>query len=234
MISEFVEYIRQNWKNKPNSSSPLNADHLNHMEDGIENNSKKIKEIVGAVNQLNVDITKKADSNHTHDLSTMINTLSTASGTPSDADYYVSQYAGGGSQNTTYYRRTMSALWAYIKGKADSVYAKSAQLPVYKRATATRTAKSGTVIYNQYGHIVVVEITDIVVTSTSTWTEISIASGLPKPASGNSSYMTSALEDTWMNGCTPSFHMMGTSLYLVVRSVSCANHQINGTMVYAV
>lgn len=52
MISEFIEYVRQIWKNKPNSSSPLNADHLNHMEDGIENNSKKIKELVPAVNEL--------------------------------------------------------------------------------------------------------------------------------------------------------------------------------------
>lgn len=52
MISEFVEYVKQAWKNKPNVSSPLNADRLNHMEDGIENNSKKIKEIVPAVNEL--------------------------------------------------------------------------------------------------------------------------------------------------------------------------------------
>lgn len=52
MISEFVEYVKQIWNNKPNSSSPLNADHLNHMEAGIENNSKKIKEIVPAVNEL--------------------------------------------------------------------------------------------------------------------------------------------------------------------------------------
>ena len=52
MISEFVEYVKQAWKNKPNISSPLNADRLNHMEDGIENNSKKIKEIVPAVNEL--------------------------------------------------------------------------------------------------------------------------------------------------------------------------------------
>ena len=43
MISEFVEYVKQTWKNKPNVSSPLNADRLNHMEAGIENNSKKIK-----------------------------------------------------------------------------------------------------------------------------------------------------------------------------------------------
>lgn len=52
MISEFVEYVKQIWKNKPNVSSPLNADRLNHMEAGIENNSKKIKETVTAVNEL--------------------------------------------------------------------------------------------------------------------------------------------------------------------------------------
>ena len=52
MISEFVEYVKQTWKNKPNVSSPLNADRLNHMEAGIENNSKKIKETVTAVNEL--------------------------------------------------------------------------------------------------------------------------------------------------------------------------------------
>lgn len=60
MISEFVEYVKQVWKNKPNVSSPLNADRLNHMEAGIENNSKKIKETVTAVNEL----TEKADSLH--------------------------------------------------------------------------------------------------------------------------------------------------------------------------
>lgn len=64
----------------------------------------------------------KAASNHTHDLSTMINTLSTGTATPVDADYYVCQYAGGGTSTTTYHRRPMSALWSYIKGKADSVY----------------------------------------------------------------------------------------------------------------
>lgn len=52
MISEFVEYVKQVWKNKPNVSSPLNADRLNHMEAGIENNSKKIKETVTVVNEL--------------------------------------------------------------------------------------------------------------------------------------------------------------------------------------
>ena len=66
---------------------------------------------------------KKADKTHTHDLSALINTLSTGSATPQDADYYVSQYAGGGSTTTTYHRRPMSALWTYIKSKADSAFA---------------------------------------------------------------------------------------------------------------
>ena len=57
------------------------------------------------------------------DLNTMINTLSTGSATPQDADYYVSQYAGGGSTTTTYHRRPMGALWTYIKSKAGSVFA---------------------------------------------------------------------------------------------------------------
>ena len=66
---------------------------------------------------------KKAVKTHTHDLSALINALSADTSTPQDADYYVSQYAGGGSTTTTYHRRPMSALWTYIKSKADSVFA---------------------------------------------------------------------------------------------------------------
>lgn len=51
-----------------------------------------------------------------------INLLSTGSSTPTDSDYYISQYVGGGTTATTYHRRPMSALWSYVKGKADSVY----------------------------------------------------------------------------------------------------------------
>ena len=61
---------------------------------------------------------------HDHNLSVMINAqLSTGSATPQDSDYYISQYAGGGTTTTTYQRRPVSALWTYIKGKADAVYA---------------------------------------------------------------------------------------------------------------
>ena len=52
----------------------------------------------------------------------MINGLSEGTAAPTDSDYYVAQYAGGANTTTTYHRRPHSALWQYIKGKADSVY----------------------------------------------------------------------------------------------------------------
>lgn len=64
-----------------------------------------------------------AASGHTHNLSTMINTLTTGDATPQDNDYYIAQYIGGGTTTTTYHRRPHSALWNYIKGKSDSTYA---------------------------------------------------------------------------------------------------------------
>lgn len=72
--------------------------------------------------QVDEKLTDKANKT-ADDLNTMINTLSTGSSTPQDADYYVSQYVGGGDTTTIYHRRPMSALWAYIKGKADVVFA---------------------------------------------------------------------------------------------------------------
>ena len=64
----------------------------------------------------------KSGTDHKHDLSTMINTLSTGTTVPTDADYFVSQYVGGGTTTTTYHRRPVSALWSYIKGKTDGLY----------------------------------------------------------------------------------------------------------------
>ena len=72
--------------------------------------------------QVDEKLTDKANKT-ADDLNTMINALTTGASTPTDADYYVSQYVGGGSTTTTYHRRPMSALWAYIKSKAESVFA---------------------------------------------------------------------------------------------------------------
>lgn len=71
---------------------------------------------------LEYDVAKPAW--HEHDLSEMINKLNANGSIPKDNDYYISQYVGGGTITTTYQRRPMSALWEYIKSKANSVYTK--------------------------------------------------------------------------------------------------------------
>lgn len=53
-----------------------------------------------------------------------MNALETGSSTPTDADYYISQYVSGGTTNTTYHRRPMSALWSYVNGKVSANYLK--------------------------------------------------------------------------------------------------------------
>lgn len=50
-------------------------------------------------------------------VSAAINQLTTGDSAPTDNDYYVSQYAGGGTSTTTYHRRPVSKLWDYIKSK---------------------------------------------------------------------------------------------------------------------
>ena len=66
---------------------------------------------------------KKDGSNGTAaGVSALINKLDTGSSTPTDADYYVCQYAGGGTATTTYHRRPMSAMWNWIKAKTDTLY----------------------------------------------------------------------------------------------------------------
>ena len=84
-------------------------------------------------NAITTALNGKASSGHNHDgvyvptteagTNAALNRLSTGSSNPTDNDYYIAQYAGGGTTTTTYHRRPVSALWNYIKSKADSVYA---------------------------------------------------------------------------------------------------------------
>lgn len=50
-------------------------------------------------------------------VSALLNKLTTGDATPTDDDYYISQYVNGGTTTTTYHRRPMSKVWDYIKGK---------------------------------------------------------------------------------------------------------------------
>ena len=86
---------------------------------------------------------------------TLINTLTVDSTTPNGADYYIGQAAGGGTNNTSYKRRTLSSLWNYIKGQISSVLGLTASSYAGKAATAGTADKavadgSGNNIANTY------------------------------------------------------------------------------------
>ena len=86
---------------------------------------------------------------------TLINTLTVESTTPKDADYYIGQAAGGGTNNTSYKRRTVLSLWNYIKEKISSVLGLTASSYAGKAATAGTADKavadgSGNNIANTY------------------------------------------------------------------------------------
>ena len=88
-------------------------------------------------------------------MNTLINTLTVDSGTPTYADYYVGQYAGGGTKNTSYKRRTLLSLWNYIKEKISTVLGLTASNYAGKAATAGTADKavadnSGNNIVNTY------------------------------------------------------------------------------------
>ena len=60
-----------------------------------------------------------------------IDALGAGTTPPKDGDTYIASYADGKNAdhngNNTYYRRPVTQLWAYIKDKADAVYATAAQ-----------------------------------------------------------------------------------------------------------
>jgi hypothetical protein len=107
---------------KPSTYTPSSHTHT-PSEVGlgnVDNTADKDKPISTAVqNALDNKVTK----NNTADTNGLLNSLNTEETTPTDADYYISQHAGGGTTTTTYHRRPMSALWAFIKSKCDSIYA---------------------------------------------------------------------------------------------------------------
>lgn len=49
IISNFIAYAKQAWKNKPDTSTPLSAARLTHVEDGVKGNSDAIEKIAAAV-----------------------------------------------------------------------------------------------------------------------------------------------------------------------------------------
>lgn len=95
---------------------------INSKLDGKSNTGHTHDDHYYTESEMNTKLAGKSDASHSHDLNTMINTLAEGTSTPTDNDYYIAQYAGGGTTTTTYTRRLHSTLWSYIKGKSDSVY----------------------------------------------------------------------------------------------------------------
>ena len=82
-------------------------------------------------------LSKKVDDT-AEGVSAALNRLTTGSDTP---------YARGGTSKTTYHRRSVSALWSYIKGKADAVYAaKSHVHSAFDVQFSPRRASTGSVM----------------------------------------------------------------------------------------
>lgn len=77
----------------------------------------------GTYYKTTVDTYGRVTSGSYANLSAAINgDLTEGSSNPVDTDFYIAQYAGGGTSTTSYHRRPHSALYGYIKGKLDSVY----------------------------------------------------------------------------------------------------------------
>lgn len=150
---------------------------------------------------INTALSGKANTNHSHDLSAMINGLSEATATPSDADYFVSQYAGGGTTNTSYFRRPVSALWNFIKSKLATVaisgsyndLSNKPSIPSVGNGTVTikqNGASKGSFTMNQSGSTTI-ELTD---NNTNTWRDV--VNNLASTATDKS---LSAAQGKWLN-----------------------------------
>ena len=167
---------------------------------------------------INSALAGKSNTNHTHDLSTMINTLSTGTATPTDEDYYISQYSSGGTTTTTYHRRPMKALFEYIKGKLSTVAVSGSYndlsnkptIPTVGNGTVTikqAGTNKGTFTMNQSGNTTI-ELTD---NNTTYSTGTSSTSGLTKLYTGTGTAtdgtMTQAAIKGALDGKSDSSHL---------------------------
>lgn len=138
-------------------------------------------------------------------LSAMINKLTTSDTAPTDADFYVAQYAGGGTTTTTYHRRPHSALWNYIRGKADARYLQSHQA-IYALTVQKNGATVGT--FNPKSAAATINLTDVASAATlsshTANTTVHITSA--ERTKWNKVAVTAGAKNIpiWLNGGTPT------------------------------
>lgn len=60
----FIEYVKQLWKNGPGGGTPWSAARLNHMEDGIKNNNSMISELNNNITFKQIPLTNNGDGTY--------------------------------------------------------------------------------------------------------------------------------------------------------------------------
>lgn len=146
--------------------------------DHNDNTTYSLKKIGSKIQLVGSDgsTTEVTDDNTTYDLDAMINALPVGTDDPVDNDYYVSQYADGGTSNTRYYRRPVSKLWNYIKTKLATVatsgsYTDLSNKPTIGNGKVTvnqNGTTKGTFTMNQTGDTII-NLTD---SDTNTWRDV--------------------------------------------------------------
>ena len=163
--------------------------------------------------EVNTKLGGKVDLS-TDGVSKAINKLSTGTATPTDEDYYISQYTGGGATTTSYHRRPMKALWAYIQSKLHKVatsgsYNDLSNKPTIGNGKVTikqAGTSKGTFTLNQTDNTTI-ELTD---DNTTYSTGTSTAPGLTKlytsVGTATDGTMTQAAMKSALDGKAPSSH----------------------------
>lgn len=141
-------------------------------------------------------------------VSTLINKLTEGASDPTDNDYYIAQYAGGGTSTITYHRRKTSSLWNYIQGKGNSVWQPKGNYltghqPIYALTIQKNGSTAGT--YTPNSKAATINISDVASAST-------LSSHI-----GNTTVHITADERTKWNKTTTDFNaLMGTDSDTVI------------------
>ena len=162
-------------------------------------------------------------TDHTYDLNTMINGLSTGSATPEAADYYIAQYAGGGTTTTSYHRRPVSALAAYVRSTFT--------IPSVGNGTVSITqggSSKGSFTMNQSGNTTI-SLTD---NNTTYGTATSSTAGLIKLSGSTSNFLRG--DGSWAtpsNTDTKVTNTLGTTTVAYVTGTTSSSTN-TGTQVF--
>lgn len=172
----------------------------------------------------------KADAN------ALMNALDTGSSTPVDADYYISQYVSGGTTTTTYHRRPMSALWAYIKEKIGSILGLTATNYGGTSAKATADA-SGNTITTYYAPkstaVTNVALATNKITKTINGTTTDVVTAASTSAYGITKLNTATNSTSTTEAATPSAVKTAYDLASTANDTAIvALSGVNGTMIY--